>query len=153
MQNVITIGKRLVPLEQIALVEPFDPASNPDFRPEKEFKARLVMLNRDTVLAEIPPQEFAEAHGFRILEADAMAVNPAVTFRVETFAPTESFQPEKAYVTRLKWRDRDGNDQSKLLLTEPETVIAVVLRGGADASPPRTEAQRRVSRRPALARG
>jgi hypothetical protein len=29
----------------------------------------------------------------------------------------------------LKWRDLDGNEQSKLLLTKPETVIAVLLRG------------------------
>jgi hypothetical protein len=34
MQDVITIGKRLVSLEQIAFVEPFDPANNPEFKPE-----------------------------------------------------------------------------------------------------------------------
>ena len=41
MENVITVGKRLLPVEQIALVEPFDPTSNPDFKPEKQFKARV----------------------------------------------------------------------------------------------------------------
>src|ERR1700691_6260602 len=41
------VGDAFVPVEQIALVEPFDPASNPDFKPAKEFKARIVLLNRD----------------------------------------------------------------------------------------------------------
>jgi hypothetical protein len=34
--KVITIGKRLVPTEQLAFVEPFDPSGNPEFKPEKE---------------------------------------------------------------------------------------------------------------------
>jgi hypothetical protein len=156
MQGVITIGRRLVPVEQIALVEPFDPASNPDFKPEKPFKARVVLLNRDTVLTEATPQELAEAHGFRMLAEDNMAVNPAIAFRVESFEPTEQFHPAKAYATRLKWRDRDDNEHSKLLLTKPETVITLVLRGEA-ASPaatkgspdrPRSRARRRSARKP-----
>jgi hypothetical protein len=36
MENVITLGKRLLPIEQIAVIEPFDPSSNPDFKPEKQ---------------------------------------------------------------------------------------------------------------------
>lgn len=156
MQDVITIGKRLVPLEQIAFVEPFDPASNPEFKPEKAFKARLVLLNRNTVLTEAAPQEFADAHGFRLLAEDDIAVNRGIAFRVETFAPTESFNPQKAYVTRLKWRDPDGNDHSKLLLTKPETVITLVLRDEADPGPgrkgpphrpPRSRAARRSTRK------
>jgi len=161
MQDVVTIGKRLIPLEQIALVEPFDPASNPDFKSDKPFKARVVLLNRDTMLAEISPQEFAEAHGFRTLGDDQIAVNPAVPFRVETFTPTEIFKPEKAYRTRLKWRDPEGGgEHSKLLLTEPETVITVALRGGAEPEAaaktqvrrPRSRGPRRAARRPELAR-
>jgi hypothetical protein len=156
MQDVITIGRRLVPVEQIALVEPFDPASNPDFKPDKPFKTRVVLLNRDTVLAETAPQELAEAHGFRMLAEDSIAVNPAIAFRVESFEPTEQFNPTKDYATRLKWRDRDDNEHSKLLLTKPETVIAVVLRGEtvspttAKGSParPRSRAARRSSRKP-----
>jgi hypothetical protein len=157
MQDVITIGRGLVPVEQIALIEPFDPASNPEFKPEKLFKARVVLLNRDTVLAETPPHEIAEAYGFRMLAEDGMAVNPAIAFRVESFEATEQFNPTKAYATRLKWRDRDNNEHSKLLLTKPETVIAVVLRGEAAApanpakgSPnrPRSRAARRSSRKP-----
>jgi hypothetical protein len=62
--QVITIGKRLVPAEQIALVETFDPAGNPEFKPEREYKARVIVLNRDTVLMETAPEQFAEASGF-----------------------------------------------------------------------------------------
>jgi hypothetical protein len=160
MQDVITIGKRLVPLEQIALVETFDPASNPDFKPEKPFKARVVLLSRDTVLAEFTPQEFAEAHGFRMLAEDGMAANPAIAFRVETFTPTENFTPAKPFATRLKWRDGEGNEHSRLLLTQPEAVIAVALRGETDAANngktpvrrSRPRAARRNARKPDLAR-
>lgn len=160
MQDVITIGRRLVPLEQIALVEPFDPASNPEFKPEKTFKARVVLLNRDNVLAEFTPEEFAAAHGFRMLADDGIAANPAVAFHVETFTPSENFTPTKPYTTRLKWRDGDGNDHSRLLLTNPEAVIAVALRGGAELTSSakdngrrlRARGARRARRKPELAR-
>ncbi len=156
MQNVVTIGRKLVPLEHIALVEPFDPASNPEFKPEKPFKSRIVLLNRDTVLAEATPKEFADAHGFRLLTEDDVAANPGVMFQVETFAPTDDFKPTKPYLTRIRWRDQDGNEQSKLLLTKPDSVIAVALRGqsesGADRKPPpRRPARSRASRRQAAA--
>ena len=89
------------------------------------------------------------------LPDDNVATNPAVRFRVETFEPSEGFQPRKPYQSRLKWRDQDGNEQSKLLLTKPETVIAVVLRGEAAPAPDHQETpseapapQRRV-RKPA----
>jgi hypothetical protein len=78
-----------------------------------------------------------------------------VRFRVETFEPSEGFQPPKPYQSRLKWRDQDGNEQSKLLLTKPETVIAVVLRGEAAPAPDHQEtpsdaaAPQRRARRPA----
>jgi hypothetical protein len=110
------------------------------------FKARVILLNRDTVLAETSPPEFAETHGFRVLADDNVATNPALTFRVETFEPTETFKPAKPYLTRLKWRDPDGNEQSKLLLTKPETVIAIALRGETEAGPDRRERPRRPAR-------
>lgn len=135
MQGVITIGRRLIPSEHIAFVEIFDPASNPDFRTEKVYKSRVVLLNRDTVLAEAPLQEFAAAHGFCVLAEDNIAVNPAVGFRVETFTPTESFKPEKTYATRLRWRDLDGNEHSRLLVAQPEAVLAVVLRRDVERDP------------------
>ena len=146
MENVITVGKRLLPVEQIALVEPFDPSSNPDFKPEKEFKARVVLLNRDTVLTETTPEEFATAHGFRFLTEDNVGANPALAFRVESFEATESFKPTKPYRTRLKWRDQEGDEQSKLLLTTPETVLAVVLRRGEAAASTAKKAAKRPRR-------
>jgi hypothetical protein len=125
--KVITIGKRLVPAEQIAFVEPFDPSSNPEFKPEKDYKARVVLLNREMVLTEQPPQEFASAHDLHLLAEDDVAINRAVSFKVETFEPTENFKPSRDYKTRLKWRDLADNEQSKLLVTAPETVIAELL--------------------------
>jgi hypothetical protein len=158
MQNVITIGKRLVPVEQIALVECFDPTRNPEFKPERPFKGRVVLINRDVILTEISPREFAEAYGFRFLAADDVAVNAAIAYSVETFMPSEAFRPEKPYETRLKWRDLDGNEQSKLLVTSPEVVIAEVLRGekAPAASTPKRPSparSRRGARRPATVRG
>src|SRR5260221_3554275 len=147
--KVITIGRRVVPTEQIALVEAFDPAGNPEFKPEKDFKARVVLLNRDTVLTEETPQAFAEKHDLRLLAEDSVAVNRAVPFRVETVAPTESFKPSKPYVTRLKWRDNDGDEQSKLLITPPETVIAEILRPDAELP----ASSKRAPRRPSRTRG
>ncbi len=137
MQNVIAFGKRVVPLEQIAFVEAFDTARNPDFKPEKDFKARVVLLNRDMVLSEATPREFAETHGMRYLGDDDIAVNSAVAFKIETFMATDAFKPDRAYQTRLKWRDRNGHEQSKHLLTEPEGVIAMVLREGMELRAPR----------------
>jgi hypothetical protein len=146
MENVITIGRKHVPIEQIAYVEPFDPSANMDFKPEKPFKARVVLLDREATLAEAAPHEFADAHGFRLLAEDNVATNPAVGFRVESFEPTEEFKPTKPYQTRLMWRDPAGKNQSKLLLTKPEVVIAVALRGESESGPDRRERPRRPAR-------
>jgi len=147
--QVITIGKRLVPAEQIAFIEAFDPASNPEFRPDRDFKGRVVLLNRDTVLTEMTPQDFAAAHNMRLLADDNIAVGQAIAFRVETFTPTETFQPSKAYLTRLKWRDHDGNEQSKLLVTPPEAVVAELSLRRTESAP----RSKRSPRRPARRRG
>jgi hypothetical protein len=152
MENVITIGRRHVPIEQIAYVEPFEIAADSDFKPEKPFKARVVLLDRDIVLAEAAPHEFADPHGFRLLVEDNVATNPAVTFRVESFEPTEGFRPTKPYQMRLMWRDPAGKNQSKLLLTRPEAVIAVALRGESleadttERKRPRRPPRRRAAR-------
>ena len=146
--TILTIGKRLISLDQIAYVEPFDPAANPEFKPEKNFQARLVLLNRDVVLSENSPQEFSEANGFHLLAEDNVAVNPSLAFKVETFAPTESFKPGKAYRTRIKWRDANGNEQSKLLVMEPETVVAELSQRGSS----RAASPKKSPRRPARTR-
>jgi hypothetical protein len=144
--NIITIGKRLIPAEEIAYVEAFDPAANPEFKPEKNFKARLVLLNRDVVLTENAPKEFADANGFHLLAEDNVAVNPSLAFRVETFEPTENFKPGKAYRTRIKWSDSSGKEQSKLLVTEPETVVAELSQRGATRAPNAKGSPRRPER-------
>jgi hypothetical protein len=76
--KVITVGKRLVLVEQVAFVEPFDPAANPAFKPEKDFKARVVLLDRQMVLTEQTPQEFATEHGLHLFAEDNVAVNRAL---------------------------------------------------------------------------
>ena len=134
MSNFITVGKRLIPRDHIAFVEPFDASANPRFQTTRNFQGRAVMVNRDSLLLEERPEAFAEANGFRMLVADRVATNPAVHFRVEQFIPAEGFVPAKAFTTRLLWRDLDGNDQSKLLLSAPETVLTVAVTGQAPAS-------------------
>jgi hypothetical protein len=144
--KVITIGKRLVPVEQIAFVEPFDPSSNPEFKPEKEYKGRLVLLNRDIVLTEQTPQEFAAEHDLHLFAEDSVAVNRTIRFKIEIFEPTENFKPTKPYQTRLKWSDLAGGEQSKLLLTAPETVIAEILQAKIEAPTPAKGPARRPAR-------
>ena len=152
MPNIVTLGRRLIPIEQIALVEPFDPTVNPQFKTDKAFKARVVLTNCDSVLTEDTPQAFAQAHGFRMLPEDSVATNPAIAFKVETFVPSEGFKPAKPYATRLMWHDRDGNERSKLLLTKPETVIELALRGETPPGPGEVEAPQRAVRPPASRR-
>ena len=157
-QNIIAIGRKRFPIEEIALVEPFEPPAEqpPRFTSDKDFKARVVLIDRYNVLTEDTVEAFAEANKFRRLPDDNVATNPGVRFRVETFEPSEGFQPRKPYQSRLKWRDQDGNEQSKLLLTKPETVIAVVLRGEAapvpgdpKKTPSEAPAPQRRARKPA----
>lgn len=133
MSNFIIVGKRLIPREHIAFVEPFDANANPRFQTTRDFQGRAVMVNRDSILLEERPEAFAEVNGFRMLPFDRVATNPAVHFRVEQFLPAEGFVPAKAFATRLLWRDLDGNDQSKLLLSEPETVLTIAVTGQAPA--------------------
>src|SRR5260370_37997929 len=151
MQNVITIGPELIPVEQIAYIEPFEPSGNGQFKPDKPYKGLVVLLNRETVLAETTPAEFAETNGFHLLPEDNVATNPLITFRVRRFEPTEDFKPTKPYQTRLIWRDPDGNSRHKLLLTKAEMVIAIALRGETEPgnerkARPRRPAQSRAPR-------
>jgi hypothetical protein len=140
--KVITIGKRLLPADQVVFVEPFEPAANPEFKPEKSFKGRVVMLDRGRVLTEQTPREFAEAHGLHLFAEDDVAVNRAVAFKIEMFEPTESFKPLKPYRTRLKWCDSRGDDQSKLLVAAPETVMAEIFDAKVEATPAKRAARR-----------
>lgn len=134
MTTTVTVGKRLIPLDHIALVEPFDPALHPGMRTDRPFKARVVLIDRQSVLTEETSAAFAEAQGFRMLAEEGVATNPAIRFGVETFAPAEGFEPSKPFRTRLLWRDGDGNTQSKLLLSAPEAVLAVAVKGEAETA-------------------
>lgn len=134
MDATVTVGKRLIPLEQIALIEPFDPATQLPLPSERSFKARVVLIDRDSVLTEEALSTFPEKHGFRMLTADGIATNPAIHFSVEEFVAQDGFQPTKPYRSRLMWRDLDGEKQSKLLLSSPETVLAVAVRGEAEVA-------------------
>jgi len=134
MTNTVTIGKRLIPLDHIALVEPFDPSAHPGMKTDKAFKARVVLIDRQSVLTEEESAGFAEAHGFRMLAEEGVATNPAIRFAVETFEPAEGFEPTKPFRSRLLWRDLEGNTQSKLLLSTPEVVLAAVVTGEGKAS-------------------
>jgi hypothetical protein len=129
MSKTIEFGKRIVPVEQIALVEPFDPETQKNMRSHRPFKSRIVLLNRDSILSETEFLAFAEEHGFRVLTKDGAATNPEVPFSVERFEATADFQPSKPFVSRLMWKDGDGNTQSKLMLSEPEDLIAIAVRG------------------------
>jgi hypothetical protein len=131
MTNNITVGRRLIPIEHIAFVEVFDRAAQERLQTERNFKARLVLINRESVLSEHTFASIAEMLGFRLLGEDDVATNPAIRFRVETFEPAADFTPAKPYRTRLMWRDLDGNLQSKLLLTAPELVLVIVVKGEA----------------------
>jgi hypothetical protein len=147
--TTLTIGKRLLPLEHIALFEPYAPAEHSRMQSERPFKTRIVLIDRDSVLSEEPLGILAERHAFRVLTGDDVATNPAIHFKVEAFEPREGFTPRKSYRSRLLWRDHDGEPQSKLLVTEPEKVLAVAVRGeppGPVAEtdpPPRTRRRRR----------
>jgi hypothetical protein len=46
MSSFILIGKCLVPRDQIALVEPFDPNASPNLQTTREFRSRVILINR-----------------------------------------------------------------------------------------------------------
>jgi hypothetical protein len=140
MSNLLRIGKRLIPIEHVALFEPYVPTPDSPIRTERDFKSRIVLLNRDSVLSETPPLEMAEIHSFRLLPADSVATNPGIRFGVEAFVPAENFTPSKDFLTRLSWHDLDGNSQSKLLLTSPETALSIAVRGDSPDVPERENA-------------
>ncbi|HEY7387096.1 MAG TPA: hypothetical protein VH640_01215 [Bryobacteraceae bacterium] len=135
MNSTVTIGNRLIPLEHIVAVEPFDPETQLPIPSERSFHARVLLLNRDNFLMEETVEAFSKKHGFLFLAEDQISVNAVdVHFSVETFVPKAGFQPTKDYRSRLIWTDLDGERQSKLLLTPPDTVLAVAVRGEPDPS-------------------
>ncbi|WP_128918624.1 hypothetical protein [Bradyrhizobium nanningense] len=86
------------------------------------------MLSREIVLTGQTVEAFATEHGLHLFTEDTVAVNRAIVFRVEIFEATADFNPAKPYKTRVKWRDLAGGEQSKLLLTAPQTAIQDLLK-------------------------
>jgi hypothetical protein len=119
---------------------------------ERPFQARVVLIDRESVLTEQAVSAFAEAHGFRMFPEDGVAINGHIRFSVETFEPAEGFKPTKPYVTRIVWRDFESNIQSKLLMTRPERVLAVVVTG-EDKAAAEVEAGPSAARQTASAEG
>jgi hypothetical protein len=148
MQNILTAGRHLIPVEQIVSIETFDPAQNPGVNSDRPYRSRVVLIDRNTHLSEETLEVLAEKVGFRFLAQDKTAFNPHLTYRVETFVTTPTFIPERPFKTRLKWRDADGEEQSKLLLTSPEIVISILMRAEAQslsgAQPPKRTSGRKM---------
>ncbi len=147
MSNMFIIGKRLVPVDHVALVEGYQPTSSTRLQTTREFSARVVLINRDSILTEDTVEMFAADKNFKVIPGESVAINPRVRFRIETFTPAEGFTPTKPYRTRLIWRDLDGNDQSKLLLAEPETVLEIATGTARATSPEENGAPGQQSRR------
>jgi hypothetical protein len=145
MQNTVVIGRRLIPTEHIALVEPFDQAALERLESERPFQTRLVLLDRSSVLTEEALEAFADEHGFKKLAGDGIAMNPAVAFKVEAFEASGEFQPSKPYRSRLLWRDQSGNTQSRLMIAEPQELLAVAVRSAASKQTSRSRSLRKGS--------
>lgn len=146
MENIVRVAKRLIPTEEIALVEPFVFESNSPLRTARDLKSRIVLLDKTSILFERPPEEIAESNGFRFIVADCVATNPAIRFWVETFEPARAFTPSRPFQSRLLWRDQNGQVQSKLLTATAETVLAVAVRGERDPEAPALDAIPRAVR-------
>jgi hypothetical protein len=148
MSNVIQVARKILPIEQVVLIEPFVPPSDTPLRTTKEFLSRIVLLDRVSVLSEQSPEELSQASGFRFVTVDRVGTNPAIFFRLERFVPTDLFNPSRPFQSRLLWKDSEGNDRSKLMLAPPEEILAVVIRGEIDRQEPATNdapARRRKS--------
>lgn len=154
MSNLLRVRKRLIPIEHVALIEPFVQTPESPIRTEREFQSRIVLLDRDSVLCESGPEEMAAKYAFRLLRTDNVATNPTIHFGVEEFEAAAGFTPSKDFLTRLSWHDLDGNSQSKLLLTPPEETLSIAVRGDlpesdSDARPRPTPARPKRKRRSA----
>lgn len=147
MSDTIQVGRRFVPLEHIVLIEPFDPSTQPRLQTEKPYQARLVLLDRDSILTEQPLAAFVEEHGFRMLAEDELAVSPSIHFSVEAFEPRDGFTPSRPYKSRLLWRGPSQEFESKLLLSEPDTVLAIAVRGETGPTPGGKEPPKNTRRR------
>jgi hypothetical protein len=153
MENILKLNRYIIPVEQIVGVEPYDPAANPEFRTERTYRSRVILLNRESHLAEDTVESLTTRLALRFLAEDQTAFNPTVEYQVEYFSPSETFKPERPFKSRLVWRDADGNKQSKLLKTNPAIVVTTLLRADLETAPKsrpkRVQASRGSKRLPA----
>jgi hypothetical protein len=129
MENlIIQTGRHHIPLPHIVCVESWDPGKQrADFKTDRPYRSRIILRTRnETHLCEELPEDFVTRYGFRYLVTEQIAINPAIKFRVETYVPN-GLQTTKDFKTRLRWRDMDGEWQSRLLETPAEVVAANVL--------------------------
>lgn len=129
MSDTIRVGKRLVPAEHIALLEPFVPSAQSPINSDKPFQTRIVLLDRESVLSEDAMDPLAESLSMKVIASERVAISRKLRFTIEGFAPSEGFKPTKDYKSRLVWRDLDGQPQSKLMLSEPDLLLAIAVRG------------------------
>lgn len=133
METIIRVAKRLIPVEEIALVEPFViSATTPPLRTTRDLRSRIVLIDKTRILSESSPEDLGSANGFRFIDADRVATNPAVRFWVEVFEAAPDFVSTRPFLSRLLWRDQNGRVQSRLLTAPAETVLAVAVRGERD---------------------
>lgn len=105
-------------------------------------------------MSEEAPEQLPKAHCFLWIEADKVVTKPNIILRRRDVHRTESFDPSKPFPSRLAWNDEEGNMQSKLMVTDPEALLAIVVRGGTEneanqvQTPVRRCQQRREQRQP-----
>jgi hypothetical protein len=86
MSTFVTVGRRLIPREHIAFVEPYDPSANPKIQTSRDFLARVMLVNRDSILIEDTPEAFAKANEFRMLAEDALMCSVGIVLERLPFA-------------------------------------------------------------------
>jgi hypothetical protein len=52
MTKTLSIDKRLVSLEHIVLVEPFDPSTQTRIQTDRLYQSRILLIDRENILCE-----------------------------------------------------------------------------------------------------
>ena len=70
---------------------------NTRFQTARDFKARIVLISRDSILTEEPPEALAKKYGFRVLAADAVPPNK-YSLSVGRVYESKSERPEWVFI-------------------------------------------------------
>jgi hypothetical protein len=103
MQKIVTIGRRLVPLDHIA-VEPFVRDETSDFKPEKAFQARIVVLDRDSGVSSSGRPQRAARRGISFIirpsrrsgSISSFCLSQASSTGSSSESPSSSIAPSKS---------------------------------------------------------